>query len=431
MASRLVREHETGLADLIEQIDFFRVDANRKLDNRRRTELGQFMTPAPIARLMASMLVCDAPEVSLLDAGAGVGSLLGAAVDVLCRREQPPQAIRVTAYEVDPVMLPYLRDTLQLCATVCDAAGITFNSEIITVDFIDHAVDQLTNPLFGHVRSEYTCAILNPPYRKIQTDSSTRRHLHRAGIETSNLYTGFLALAMHLLAPDGELVAITPRSFCNGPYFRPFRELLLRTMALRQFHLFESREQAFRDDTVLQESLILSAVKSEMRPQAMLMTTSTDQDDEMPTVRELLYTQVVHPGDPQLFIHLVSDSIGAEVAARANAFSASLADLGLAVSTGRVVDFRAASFLRAQPVAGSAPLIYPGHILDGGVIWPKLSSKKPNALVPCDATRDLFVPNEHYVLVKRFSAKEERRRVVAAVYDPAKIPGSIVGWRPF
>jgi adenine-specific DNA-methyltransferase len=426
-ASRLRAQSHASI-DLIERVEFSRLDANRKLDRHRRAELGQFMTPAPIARLMASMLVCDSPEVSLLDAGAGVGSLLSAAVDALCRRPEPPQTIRVTAYEVEPVMIAYLRETLQLCATVCDRAGITFSSEVIAADFIAHAVDQLANPLFDQFQPKYTCAILNPPYRKIQTDSAPRRQLRRLGIETSNLYTGFLALALHLLVPGGELVSITPRSFCNGPYFRPFRELLLRTMALRQFHLFESREQAFRDDAVLQENIILSATKSDIHPRTVLVTSSADPDDEMPTARELPYDQVVHPGDSQSFIHLVSDAIGAQVAARAAAFSSSLAHLGLAVSTGRVVDFRAAPFLRAQPAEETAPLIYPTHMADGGIAWPKPSIKKPNALVRCVETSDLFVPNEYYVLVKRFSSKEERRRVVAAVYDPSHIPGPVVGF---
>src|SRR5262249_47087418 len=101
---------------------------------------------------------------------------------------------------------------------------------------------------------------------------------------------------------------------------------------------------------------------------------------------------------------------------------------GLEVSTGRVVDFRAAPFLRAHPSNDTGPLIYPTHIVDGGIAWPKPSSKKPNALVFCDATRALFVSNESYVLIKRFSSKEERRRVVAAIYDPTHIPGHVVGF---
>lgn len=96
---------EFALTDLVEQVDILRVEANRQLDNRRRSELGQFMTPAPIARLMASMLACASPDVHLLDAGAGVGSLLSAVVSMLCARERPPRTIRITAYELDPVMV--------------------------------------------------------------------------------------------------------------------------------------------------------------------------------------------------------------------------------------------------------------------------------------------------------------------------------------
>jgi adenine-specific DNA-methyltransferase len=428
IAPQLAQAREFEAIDLIEQVDLFRLDANRQLDSRRRVELGQFMTPAPIACLMASMLVCDTSEVSLLDAGAGVGSLLSAAVVALSSRDQPPKSIRVTAYELEPLMIAYLRDTLQLCAELCDRIGIAFSSEIIAADFIAHTVDLLANPLFEQSRSEYSCAILNPPYRKIQTASATRRQLSRVGIETSNLYTAFLALAAHLLAKDGELVAITPRSYCNGPYFRPFRKFFLQTMALRQFHLFDSRQQAFRHDQVLQENIIVSARKSQMRSHTVLITSSIDSEDEMPTMHEMEYTDVVRPSDPQLFIHLLADHANAQVATRAATLSARLMDLGLEISTGRVVDFRASLFLRSEPTSDTVPLLYPAHMTSGRIEWPKPSSKKPNALVLCDATKDLFVPNEYYVLLKRFSSKEERRRVVAAVYDPTHIPGPVVGF---
>lgn len=173
IAPQLSYERAFESADLLDQVERFRLAANRQRDARRRVELGQFMTPAPITRLMASMLVCDTPEVSLLDAGAGVGSLLSAAVVALSSREQPPKSIHVTAYELEPIMITYLRDTLQLCAELCERKEIAFSSEIITADFIAHTVDILANPMFEQSRLEYSCAILNPPYRKIQTH---RRH---------------------------------------------------------------------------------------------------------------------------------------------------------------------------------------------------------------------------------------------------------------
>lgn len=413
---------------LVEQVDYLRQEANHRLDSHRRVALGQFMTPAPIARLMASMLVCDTPHIALLDAGAGVGSLFSAAVEALCRRALPPQTIHITAYEVEPLLLEPLHTTLHLCDVLCRQVGIIFTSDVITADFLAHTSDMLSNPLFAVQHQRYTCAILNPPYRKIQSDSAPRKYLRQIGFETSNLYPGFLALAVHLLAPDGELVAITPRSFCNGPYFRPFRKLLLEAMALRHIHIFESRQQAFRDDTVLQENIILSAVKTSHKAATVTVTAGIDQHDELPEVRELSYEQIVYPHDAQMFIHIISDAIGEQTVAQLANFTTTLADLGLTVSTGRVVDFRVAAFLRAEPGTDTIPLIYPSHFVDGAVQWPRAASKKPNAMIHCSMTHDLLVPNDHYVLVKRFSAKEEHRRVNALVYNPSITDALFVGF---
>ena len=41
---------------------------------------------------------------------------------------------------------------------------------------------------------------------------------------------------------------------------------------------------------------------------------------------------------------------------------------------------------------------------------------------------ELLLPAGWYVLVRRFSAKEERRRVVAAVYDPARVDAEAVAF---
>jgi adenine-specific DNA-methyltransferase len=92
------------------------------------------------------------------------------------------------------------------------------------------------------------------------------------------------------------------------------------------------------------------------------------------------------------------------------------------VSTGRVVDFRARELLRSEPGTNTVPLIYPCHFKQGYVEWPNRRTRKPNALVLGQGAGELVVPEGHYVLTKRFSSKEERRRIVAAVYDPTRVP---------
>jgi adenine-specific DNA-methyltransferase len=109
------------------------------------------------------------------------------------------------------------------------------------------------------------------------------------------------------------------------------------------------------------------------------------------------------------------------------ALHTSLRDLGVEVSTGRVVDFRARAFLRKDPEPGTVPLIYPAHFKGGGISWPK-NIRKPNAIVAVEKTKNLLVPNDTYVLVKRFSTKEEQRRLVAVVHQPSHVPGRKVGF---
>lgn len=415
--------------ELRDRVDLVRVTASRRLDPVRKAELGQFMSPGNVAGLMASMLRFPAPHVHILDAGAGIGSLFAAAVAEACSRPLAPASIAVTAYELDDAFVPYLSDTMELCRSACEHAGIEFSGQVVNADFIAHTVDTLRPSLFARqAMPKVNCIIMNPPYLKIHSQSRTRDLLRQIGVETSNLYTGFLGAAIQLLEPDGELVAITPRSFCNGPYFRGFRQAFLSEMAFRRLHVFESRQQAFRDDDVLQETVIFHAVKHPSPPERVLITSSAGPGDEDIAWREVPFAHVVHPGDPQVFIRVLHDEIENDIAERMAGFESSLRDLGLSVSTGRVVEFRAKEHLRHELDPTAVPLIYPTHFANGGVRWPKPDGKKPNAIVHCEATNAALVPVGNYVLVKRFSSKEEKRRVVATVFEPTHVSGDLVGF---
>jgi adenine-specific DNA-methyltransferase len=107
---------------------------------------------------------------------------------------------------------------------------------------------------------------------------------------------------------------------------------------------------------------------------------------------------------------------------------ASLASLGITVSTGRVVDFRLKEALRMEPERGTVPLLYPCHFNGGTVHWPKIPARKPNAILDNDETRPWLVPSGVYLLTKRFTSKEERRRLVACLFDPDEVKTKWVGF---
>ena len=217
------------------------------------------------------------------------------------------------------------------------------------------------------------------------------------------------------------MVAITPRSYCNGSYFRPFREAFLGAMAPRRFHTFDTRDQAFRDDGVLQETVIMHAVKEDQRPDKVLVSSTVGTDFATVRLHETAYARTVHPGDRHHVIHLIEGQSGGEVADRMDTVGTTLSDLGLTVSTGRVVDFRARHALRTDPHPGAVPLIWAEHLAAGSVVWPLPEGRKPQAFAVTDDVADQVVPPGTYVLVKRFSSKEQRRRITAAVYDPRRV----------
>ncbi len=242
------------------------------------------------------------------------------------------------------------------------------------------------------------------------------------------MHAGFLALIIKLLCAGGELVAISPRSFCNGPYFKPFRSFVLENISLRRLHVFDSRSAAFKEDQVLQENLIVHGVRGGTTPKTILISSSSGRVGDAVRERIVASDDVVSPSDREKFIHLPLAYDETRTITPVDALPSSLTDLGLNVSTGRVVDFRARRYLRENPGETTVPLIYPCHFDNGFVKWPKADSRKPNAIVDTQKTRDLLVPAGVYVLVKRFSAKEERRRIVASIYDADRFKAPHVGF---
>jgi adenine-specific DNA-methyltransferase len=366
--------------------------------------------------------------VRLLDAGAGAGSLTSAFVSRLCERNEGVRAVEATLYELDPEILDSLFQTMRECQRRCAEAGIRFTFTIRSADFIQEMSAGLVGDLFGAPLPSFDAAIANPPYRKIGIDSAERLALRSVGVETSNLYTGFIALIQRLLVPGGQLVGITPRSFCNGPYFRPFREDFLRHLELRRLHVFESRQAAFRGDNVLQENIIFHAVKGRNQPVEVLISSSSGEHGDDVTEAVFPFSEIVHTEDAEKFIHIPSTASHATAKETMDSLSSSLASLGVTVSTGRVVEFRLKDALRKQPERGTVPLLYPSHFSGGTVHWPKLEARKPNAILDNNETRPWLVPAGIYLLTKRFTSKEERRRLVACLFDPDQVQSDWIGF---
>jgi len=384
-------------------IDSLRREANAKLDPKKKGALGQFMTPFKIAEFMASLFV-KRKDAVLLDAGAGIGSLTLGASKVL-------KLERAEAWELDPVMVSYLQENL---------ASLGVPTVLHEADFILDSVDRIQFDL----GTRFTHAILNPPYKKIAADSIHRLACRQIGLETVNLYTAFLALAIMQMVHGGEIVVIIPRSFCNGPYYKPFRDLMLAKCSIDAIHVFESRTQAFKDDEVLQENIILKLTRGGTQG-AVVLSFSRDASFDDLHRRVVPFAMIVEPADKERFIRVPRED--ELTLAAADLFMHGLKEIGLEVCTGPVVDFRLKAWWSQDPAPGTVPCVYPHHFTKIGFEWPK-EHKKPNALFRSPEVDRWLMCQGVYVLVRRFSAKEERRRVVAYVITPEDMRSELVGF---
>ncbi|MBU0716868.1 MAG: Eco57I restriction-modification methylase domain-containing protein [Planctomycetes bacterium] len=400
----------------LSRIEQTRLAISRTADAKKRAKLGQFFTPSSIAHFMAGFFdSCAYRECRLLDAGAGIGSLSAAFLDRCSKGDLAFKRVEANAFELDADLLPHLSETLDGYAR---HQGVDVN--IQHADFIELAAEWLSGDLFSEKPKLYTHAVLNPPYKKIRSNSDYRLALRRAGIETVNLYSAFVALALSLLEDHGQLVAIIPRSFCNGPYYRPFRDHVFAHSTIRHIHLFESRSKAFKDDDVLQENIIIQLERGGEQG-AVTISTSTDDSFRDLESHDYPFSNIVLPNDPERFIHIPT-SAGDCFIEQSKAIHCRLVEIGVEISTGPVVDFRLKEHLRKMPEPGTVPLLYPGHFNGKGLEWPKLGFKKPNAILRNPDTERWLYPTGSYCVVRRFSAKEEKRRVVAMVVDATAFP---------
>lgn len=385
--------------------------------DKDRRAIAQVFTPASVARFMAARAARIGDEFTLIDAGAGAGVLAAA----MCERIAGlPKLRRVVAelYETDPAVLPVLRQTIDECRMMLAAKGHHLEVRVHEEDFVlrrPGASLYAPPPRTGYA----DVVLMNPPYAKLAKDSPQARAFAEIVHGQPNVYALFMAAAVELLKPGGELIAITPRSYCNGLYFREFRRWLLARMSLRHIHLFESRRETFKDSEVLQESVITVAAKQPEQGAEVLVSVShgADMEDAKPIARAA--STIIDDPTGTCVIRLPTESSDLAIMRAVEAWSGTFADRGLRISTGPVVTFRATQYLlNSADDPDAVPLLSIHNVRPFATVWPVAKGSKPVALRAVNGAASLVLPAQNYVLLRRFSAKEEHRRLTASPYIP-------------
>ncbi|PLS31800.1 restriction endonuclease subunit M [Bifidobacterium margollesii] len=353
-----------------------RNEAAASLSPERQQQWEQFLTPMPIAEQAVSLFTPTDKPVRILDLGSGSGILSA----VTARRST--RGSSVVAIEQDADLAQVSESSLR---QVCEDVTV-INKSVFEV-LLDTQFDRV---------------ILNPPYKKI---SPTVIATSNGGVKVTNLYTAFLVTAIQALDEGGECVAIIPRSWMNGDYFKDFRKWMLNECSLDVLAVYRSRQEHFKDMNILQEIML---VKVSKRPQtkkvsvyaeAMPVAPLESQPHESVALKALLMGRDrivrIQPQDPRL-----------------SGFG-TISDQGLWVSTGKLVWFRNRDVLSAVERPKGHPLYWSDNQNGMMMVHPVECDREQWVTDGVDS-RNVILPAGSYCMVNRFSAKEQSRRIHAS-----------------
>jgi adenine-specific DNA-methyltransferase len=422
-------KHE-GLVEYAERLS---ETYTRTCDTKVRKFKGQFFTPKEVSRFMAGLFEISHSTLRLLDPGAGTGILTAAFCERLLNNSRSVN-LTIDAYENDPKLLPLLEMLLESCKSDLEAKGHTVKYNVYEQDFILHNERHFNQSDLFETSNQYVpydFIISNPPYYKLNKDSPQSVVMMELVSGQPNIYALFMALSASMLKNDGEMVFITPRSFCSGLYYKKFREWFLRKLRLAHVHIFESRKEIFDKDRVLQENVIIKAIRPRKTSsnKKLIISSSKNKGFSSLTRLSMSYTNVVCYRNGDVLIKIPTSPLDIEVLHIVDEWPNRLKDFGFAISTGPVVPFRATQYMLPELTKSprSTPLLWMHNMQGMKVVWPVKKNKKPSAIHVSDETARLLLPVKNYVLLKRFSSKEQKRRLHAAVLLQSEFLQKFVG----
>lgn len=407
------------------------------VSSAHKKNLGQYFTPVEVADFMAELIAPRNITTRILDPGAGVGILACAACESLISQKKKALQLILDVYETDQNLAIILQKTLSYLAVYAMSHNVTISFKIHAEDFIlkyAHILEK--TPTFfdsGKNCTEFDVCISNPPYFKLPKSDSRAQAAALVVYGQPNIYALFMAISASLLSRNGELIFITPRSFASGPYFQAFREYFFETVKPEFIHIFDSRRDAFERDGVLQENIIIKAIRnnknSNLERTVMISASSGIKDLKQAKRKNLTFDAVLNLDTKEKILKIPHNDNVEAILNKMSHWHGSLHKYGLEISTGPVVPFRAVDFIshKKDRTRLFAPLLWLQNVQPMNVVWPANARHKPQYIQISPESAYLLVPNKNYVLLRRFSAKEEARRLIAAQLVCGTLPDEWIG----
>jgi adenine-specific DNA-methyltransferase len=383
---------------------------------------GQFFTPQRIADFMGDLASTSKKQVDILDPGCGAAILTCSLVENIVKRQPQIEDIHLVAYETDYNLVSLSEKSLSYLKSWLSKKGVSFQYIIHIQDFILDNYEYL-NPsscFSFDSKRKFDFIISNPPYFKLSKDDDRAKVAKIVINGQANIYSLFLALASRMLKDEGAMIFIVPRSFTSGRYFNLFRSYFFQHVRMNFIHLFDSRKDAFAKDNVLQETLILRAVKKNAcDPEITVSACVGLHDMGQSKEKKYLQKELIDYQSKEKIIHLPTSSRDELIIDLFKGWTGCLNKYNIQISTGPVVAFRAQEHIRELHESGAvflAPLYWLHNVTKMEVVYPLHKARKGQYIQICEQTKASLIPNRDYVFLRRFSAKDDKSRLVAAPY---------------
>lgn len=401
----------------------------QQVTTRHKKDNGQFFTPTRIARLMASYCGLTNKKIKILDPGCGTAILTCALIEHLVETKNEIEIIDLIAYETDPDLISFSQKTLTYLKKWLLTKGVRFQYLLHIHDFI---LDNAKALKKNYNEERFDIIISNPPYFKLAKDDEKTIAAKELVSGQPNIYSIFMGIAAKLLSENGELIFITPRSFASGNYFKAFRELFFNTVQIEKIHLFNSRKDTFNRDSVLQETVVIKAIREPIDPNKNVVISSSIgiKDIFEPTIKYFNSSELIDLNSKEKILHLPTSDKEENILNLVSTWENVLTDFDIKISTGPVVSFRALDFIQNNYENGTvflAPLFWLHNVNKMILEWPKQLKGKGQFIRIENGSKSLLIPNKNYILLRRFSTKDDNSRLIAAPYFCNYVKSDFIG----
>ncbi len=385
------------------------------LPDETRSSLGAYYTPPTLVERLLEMVTeagFDWGKGRILDPACGGGAFLAPVATRMLQslKSTDPAFIlrnivtRLHGFEIDGFAAWMSQVLLEVAMLdICLRAGKRLPDVVVTGDTLSIPVD---------AKRHFDLVIGNPPYGKITLPPARRHTFKRSLYGHANLYGLFTDQAVRWARAGGLIAYVTPTSFLGGQYFKALRELLKNEAPPLMMDFVTERQGVFED--VLQETMLTVYGRggSGNKPVTVHFLKSNGAGNPV-QVQEVGRFNLPDNGEEPWFMprdpeHAVLLKAMADMPHR-------LSDYGFSVSTGQLVWNRHKEQLRLSRGRNCYPLIWAESVTAEGQFNFSAIRRNHTPYFQLHGNQDYLVNREPCILIQRTTAKEQKRRLIAAL----------------